>query len=115
MRLTARFRAFWCFLLALGFILEPVSACSPHRETGRHRSTYCSSCERDANGRIKRSTSVRTQFQAEHPCPSTGLPTGPCPGYIKDHIRALKHGGTDTIQNMQREKTDEAKKKDRVE
>ena len=32
----------------------------------------------------------RTAFKREHPCPATHLPTGPCPGYIIDHVIALK-------------------------
>ncbi len=80
-----------------------------------HSPDYCYFCERDANGRIKRSSSVRRQFQRQYPCPSTGLPAGPCPGYIKDHIGPLRRGGPDTVDNMQWEKATEAKFKDRVE
>jgi hypothetical protein len=30
-----------------------------------------------------------SEFQRQHPCPSTGRATGACPGYIKDHIVPL--------------------------
>lgn len=70
---------------------------------------------RDEHGRIARSESVRDAFMREHPCPCTGRTSGPCPGYVVDHIRALKHGGADTPSNMQWQTVDAAKAKDRVE
>ena len=81
----------------------------------RHRSTYCFDCERTASGRIKRNSSVRQQFQRQHPCPSTGIRSGHCSGYVVDHILSLKHGGTDTVNNMQWQSIVEAKNKDRAE
>jgi len=57
---------------------------------------------------------VRRQFQREHLCPSTGLQSGPCPGYIKDHIVPLKRGGTDTAQHAAGTRT-RSQAKDRVE
>jgi hypothetical protein len=33
-----------------------------------------------------RSRAVAREFQREHPCRSTRLTTGPCPGYWRDHI-----------------------------
>ena len=50
-----------------------------------------------------------------HPCPSTGKTYGACPGYVVDHVQALKHGGADAPYNMQWQTTAEAKAKDRVE
>jgi len=41
--------------------------------------------------------------------------TGPCPGYIIDHVIALKRGGPDIPANMQWQTVEEAKAKDRVE
>lgn len=70
---------------------------------------------RDAHGRIERSQSARAAFKREHPCPATHLPTGPCPGYIIDHVIALKRGGPDTPTNMQWQTVEEAKAKDRIE
>src|SRR5271169_2953472 len=32
---------------------------------------------------------VAREFQREHPCPSTGLASGRCPGYVKDHVVPL--------------------------
>jgi len=45
---------------ALAFNLNPASASEP------------------------RSRAVTREFQREHPCPSTGRTSGPCPGYWKD-------------------------------
>jgi hypothetical protein len=71
--------------------------------------------QRDAHGRIERSQAARAAFKREHPCPATHLPTGPCPGYIIDHVIALKRGGADAPSNMQWQTVEEAKAKDRVE
>jgi 5-methylcytosine-specific restriction endonuclease McrA len=81
----------------------------------RHRSTYCSSCERTPSGRIRRSSRARHTFQQVHPCPSTGLTAGHCPGYVVDHIVPLKRGGADSPENMQWQSTAEAKAQDRIE
>jgi hypothetical protein len=48
-----------------------------------------------------RSRAVAREFQREHPCPSTGLTSGPCPGYWRDHIVPLACGGPDAVSNMQ--------------
>jgi hypothetical protein len=59
----------------------------------------------DRQARISTSTSL----------PSTGLTTGACPGYVKDHIRALACGGPDSVENLQWQTTAEAKAKDKRE
>lgn len=50
-----------------------------------------------------------------NPYPSTDLTTGACPGYIADHITALKHGGLDEPGNIQWQTRADAKAKDRNE
>jgi len=50
-----------------------------------------------------------------HPCPSTGHPTGACPGYVKDHVVPLACGGPDAVANLQWQTTSQAKAKDRWE
>jgi len=45
--------------------------------------------------------SDRRAFQARNLCPATGLATGPCPGYIVDHIVPLWRGGSDNPGHMQ--------------
>jgi hypothetical protein len=68
-----------------------------------------------AAAREYRSSTVKHEFQRLHPCPSTGRTTGACPGYIKDHIRALDCGGPDSAANMQWQTVTAAKAKDRWE
>ena len=71
--------------------------------------------QRDAHGRIERSEAAKNTFKREHPCPATQQPKGPCPGYVIDHVIALKRGGADSPSNMQWQTVEEAKAKDRVE
>jgi hypothetical protein len=59
-----------------------------------------------------RSRAVVREFQREHPCPSTGLTSGPCPGYRKDHIVPLACGGPDAASNMQWQTVAQARAKD---
>ena len=75
----------------------------------------CRSCTRDRHGRISRSTTARHAFQRSHPCPSTGKVSGPCPGYVIDHIKPLKRGGPDSSSNMQWQIKAAARAKDRTE
>jgi hypothetical protein len=76
---------------------------------------YVSLAPRVAPAREYRSQTVKHEFQRQHPCPSTGRTTGACPGYIKDHIRALDCGGPDAVSNMQWQTVAAAKAKDRWE
>lgn len=70
---------------------------------------------RDSHGRILRSEAQREAFKHANPCPSTGRGYGPCPGYIIDHVIPLKRGGEDAPTNMQWQRTEDAKAKDKVE
>ena len=70
---------------------------------------------RDSHGRIVRSEAAKHAFERMHPCPSTGRTSGPCPGYVIDHIKALKHGGADSPSNMQWQTVEAAKEKDKWE
>jgi hypothetical protein len=65
--------------------------------------------------RIERSPAQRAAFVRTHPCPSTGKSHGACPGYVVDHVVALKRGGADNASNMQWQTTANAKAKDKVE
>ena len=73
------------------------------------------SVQRDSRGRIARSATVKHDFRRTHPCPATGKTTGACPGYVIDHVKALKRGGADAVSNLQWQTTAAAKAKDRVE
>lgn len=69
----------------------------------------------EAHARVQRSQSARVEFKKLHPCPSTGRPSGACPGWIIDHVKPLACGGADHFSNMQWQTTAEAKAKDRWE
>jgi hypothetical protein len=70
---------------------------------------------RDSHGKIARSAKAKVDFKHSHPCPSTGKRSGACPGYVVDHRQALKHGGSDTVSNMQWQTVQDARIKDRTE
>jgi hypothetical protein len=63
----------------------------------------------------KRSRAARDAFERQHPCPSTGKSSGRCPGYVVDHVKALKCGGADEPSNMQWQTVESAKVKDKAE
>ena len=62
---------------------------------------YCGPPQRASDGSILRSKAVVREFRSIHPCPSTGLKTGRCPGWAVDHVVPLKCGGCDTLTNLQ--------------
>jgi len=64
---------------------------------------------RDSNGRIVRSESAKRDFMKQ-----TGYPHGR-PGYVVDHIVALKRGGADNPSNMQWQTIAQGKAKDKWE
>ena len=73
------------------------------------------SAKRDSRGRIERSSSAKRSFEASHPCPATGRTSGPCNGYVIDHLQPLACGGADAPGNMQWQTAAAAKAKDKVE
>jgi hypothetical protein len=60
----------------------------------------CGVVVRDTNGNIKRSSAVLTAYKKIHPCPSTGLTTGACPGWALNHSIPLACGGCDAVYNL---------------
>jgi hypothetical protein len=62
-----------------------------------------------------RSSSAKAEFKRTHPCPANGARSGPCGGYVIDHIVPLACGGPDTPANMQWQTAADAKAKDRWE
>ena len=70
---------------------------------------------RDAHGKIARSPHAKEAFRRVHPCPATGKTYGACPGWVVDHVQALKHGGADDPSNMQWQRQSAARAKDKWE
>ncbi len=62
-----------------------------------------------------RSSSAARAFMMEQPCPTTGRTRYPCPGWVIDHVQALRCGGADHPSNMQWQTVQAAKEKDRWE
>lgn len=86
---------------------------APRARVNSRRSA--SGMARDAHGRIKRSTSAKNAFRRQRPCPSTGKSSGPCPGYVVDHVKPLECGGADAPSNMQWQTIADGKAKDKTE
>lgn len=61
----------------------------------------CDFVPRTPAGDIKRNGKELRKFQLVHPCPSTGLTTGICPGWAIDHVIPIACGGCDLVVNMQ--------------
>lgn len=59
-----------------------------------------------------RSAAAVAKFKRLNPCPANAQPSGPCPGYIVDHVMPLCAGGADDPTNMQWQTVEEAKEKD---
>jgi hypothetical protein len=59
-----------------------------------------------------RSSAVKMEFQRLHPCPSTGLRRGACPGWVKDHIVPLCANGRDAVDNLAWQEYRESLRKD---
>lgn len=95
-------------LLILASWPAPAAAYRSHRSARPHY-------YRASRSRHHRSREVTREFEREHRCPSTGKHYGACPGYVKDHVRALCVGGADSPSNMQWQTVAEAKAKDKWE
>jgi hypothetical protein len=79
------------------------------------RTAATAGVKRDEHGRIARDPHAKEAFRKTNPCPATGKTYGACPGYVVDHVQALKRGGADDASNMQWQTHAEAKAKDRWE
>jgi hypothetical protein len=88
---------------------------APQGPSGTHRKNYSQTAPRDNRGHIQRSGKAKDAFKKSHPCPSTGKSSGACPGYVIDHIKALKRGGADAPSNMQWQTKEAARQKDKSE
>lgn len=70
---------------------------------------------RDKAGHIKRNSHQVVLFKRQHACPANGATTGPCPGYVVDHIVPLCACGPDKPENMQWQTLADSKAKDKLE
>lgn len=84
------------------------------RHSSHHERAY-PGVKRDVHGRIAREPHAKEAFRRAHACPATGKTYGACPGWVVDHMQALKHGGADAPWNMQWQTRAAARAKDRVE
>jgi hypothetical protein len=64
---------------------------------------------------VQRSAAVVRAFRKAHPCPSTGLTTGPCRTHIADHAWPLCALGPDSVENVRWMEVEAAKAKDTLE
>lgn len=116
--------------IAIALVLAVCLTASPFAQARKHSSSHATSPQsqtkhastraapgvnRDSHGRIARSQRAKTEFKKQHPCRATGKSSGACPGYVIDHVTALKRGGTDAPGNMQWQTKDAAKQKDKRE
>jgi hypothetical protein len=95
--------------------LAPAKGSSGGYSSHAYRSHAVPGVARDSHNRIARSSSAKHEFQKQQPCPATGKTSGPCGGYVIDHVVPLKRGGPDVPSNMQWQTTQAAKIKDRTE
>jgi hypothetical protein len=107
-----------------GTVVRGYTRSYPGKGSGRHSSSALGvhhyspisvPSGRDSHGRIKRSVAGKDTFEREHPCPSTGRDSGPCPGYVIDHLKPLACGGLDDPSDMQWQTVADGKAKDKWE
>lgn len=90
-----RFR--YLFATLFMFIVANTWGAEPWQLT---ETRYCGTPVRNADGSIKRSSTVLAAFQKAHPCPATGKTDGKCPGWAINHTIPLACGGCDSVANM---------------
>jgi hypothetical protein len=129
MRVVVRFAI---AALVLALVCPPAASARGH-QWGRHRSEHshrraslgepratleCGDWPTTGQAWVSvssRSAAAKAAFRRCEPCPATGLFTGACPGYVVDHIVALKRGGADDPDNMQWQTVEDARAKDHTE
>jgi hypothetical protein len=108
-------------ILTLAFSSSPLSVV----KSGKHLSSHSSGknsasasktkSSTSQKGKIKRSAAAIASFKHSHPFPTNGKQSGPCKGYVIDHINPLACEGADAPGNMQWQTKAEAKAKDKWE
>lgn len=84
-------------------LIVALVSCLPtsHAATPVSDIRFCGTPSRNSKGEIIRSAAVLRDFQKLYACPATGLHTGACPGWAKDHVVSLDCGGCDVVANLQ--------------
>jgi hypothetical protein len=101
--MVARFFLFIVLVLTCGYVFAQDSANGVYPGANLDPKVdyrYCGPPKRNAKGEIIRSSSVLKKFQEIHPCPSTQLTVGACPGWAKNHDVSLACGGCDAVFNI---------------
>jgi hypothetical protein len=83
------------FLLTISPVLARSSS---HSGSHAKSSTSRPKCASGTVTAKAKSSVAKHSFESSHPCPSTGKTSGPRPGYVIDHVKPLKRGGTDSLQ-----------------
>lgn len=94
-RVGGRLRSEAAILMLCAIVFAFPAVSGPLDET-----RYCGPPARNAAGVIIRRSDVRTAFKKIHPCPSTGLTSGACPGWQINHTVPLICGGCDSLSNL---------------
>lgn len=85
-------------------LVAPMIAAFPPADAAIDRdlqeTRYTGGTVRLADGSIRRRADVIAAFRKIHPCPSTMLYAGACPGWAINHDRPLACGGRDAVSNM---------------
>ena len=88
----------YCVIIFLAFLVSCnvfAVECTPYEDC-----RYQGSPIRDINGIIKRDYKVIAAYKKLHPCPSTGLNYGACPGWSLNHNCPLACGCVDAVWNL---------------
>ena len=95
--MTINFKIFLLVLVFAFFGISQVEAveCTPYADC-----RYQGAPPRDVAGKIIRDPKVIYAYRKLHPCPSTGLHTGACPGWAINHNCSLACGCADAVWNM---------------
>lgn len=112
--LLAAMRAGVMGLMLAAILVPGATLASKATSTSSHDGSGPTSVK-TAKTKIKRSAKAKDNFKHLHPCPSTGKSSGPCPGYVIDHIKPLCAGGIDAPSNMQWQTLGASKAKDKLE
>lgn len=84
----------------LFLVMSLLAGAALSQSTALTETRYCGAPKRDASGGIIRRADVIAAYKKVHPCPSTGLYGGACPGWALNHNIPLACGGCDAVSNL---------------